>query len=93
MAFTSAITSETKIFGSKQKRWGTFTNTAGSTGGDIDTGLKSVESMTLGHTGSAVVASVPVVNEDFTATIDGSAVTIVTVADADGTWEAIGVIA
>ncbi len=90
MAFTSSITSGTKIFGSMQKSWGIFTNTSGSTGGDINTGLKSVESMNLNHTGSSVVASAPVVNEDLSSPIDGTAVTIVTVADADGTWEAIG---
>lgn len=90
MAFTSSITSGTKIFGSMQKSWGTFTNTGGSTGGDINTGLKTVESMNLTHTGSSVVASAPVINEDLSSPIVGTAVTIVTVADADGIWEAIG---
>lgn len=88
MAFTSTITSKTKIFGSMQKKWGTFTNTGGSTGGDINTGLTSVESINLTYSGSSVVASAPVVNETLPA--DGSAITIVTVADADGYWEAIG---
>ena len=90
MAFTSAITSGTRTFGATAVSWGTFTNTSGSTGGDIDTGLKVVENMTLTHTGGSVVISDLVVNEDFTTTVDGTAVTIVTVADVDGIWLAYG---
>ena len=69
-------------------RSGTFTNTSGSTGGDITTGLKTVVEFSLQHTGSAVVASAPVVNE--TLPLADTAITIVTVADADGRWIAWG---
>jgi len=42
----------------------------------------------LSYTGSAVVASAPVVNESLPKAGDG--ITIITVANADGTWFAIG---
>ena len=86
MAFTSAIIHK-GVIGSRKVVRGTFTNTAASTGGDIATGLKRVENIKLTHTGSAVVASAPVANETFPAP---GTVTIVTVADADGIWEAVG---
>jgi hypothetical protein len=66
---------------------GTFTNTGGDTGGDIVTGLSQVFDVTLTHTGAAVVASAPVVNE--TIPCSGT-VTIVTVADTTGIWVAKG---
>lgn len=87
MAFTSAIVGR-NFSGSKARTSGTFTNTGGSTGGDIDTGLRMCESIKLTHKGAAVVASAPVVNE--TLPVAGSAVTIVTVADTEGYWEAFG---
>lgn len=87
MAFSSSIVGR-NFSGSKARTWGTFTNGAGDEGGNIDTGLRMCESIKLQHGGSAVVASAPVVNESFP--VAGSAVTIVTVAGADGFWEAIG---
>ena len=87
MAFSH---SETRRYVSGD-RWvveGTFTNAGGDTGGDIVTGLRLVENITLQHTGSAVVASAPVVNE--TLPLNGGDVTIVTVDGADGTYRAIG---
>lgn len=87
MAFSSVIT-EKFIAGDHRVHYGTFTNTAGSTGGNIDTGLKNAHHVVLTHTGTGVVASAPVVNE--TLPIDGSAITIVTTADADGIWIAWG---
>ena len=86
MAFASTITA-TFVAGSKRIAFGTFTNTSGSSGGDITTGLSVVEHFDLLHIGSAVVTNVPVVNETFPIT---TAVTIVTDADADGYWMAIG---
>lgn len=68
---------------------GTFTNTSGSTGGDIDTGLGVVYVMILQPKGSSVVSNDAVVNE--TPPMAGNAVTIVTDADVDGVWIAIGI--
>ncbi len=87
MAFTSAITGRI-VMGNKRVTYGTYTSADGSTGGNIDTGLTVVEDMQLQSGGNAVKASAPVVNE--TLPCDGSAVTIVTVADETGTWKATG---
>jgi hypothetical protein len=87
MAFEDAIT-ERSFSGNKAVTRGTFTNGGADEGGDIDTGLHRCEFIKLQHSGSSVVASAPVVNE--TLPVDGSAVTIVTTAGADGYWEAIG---
>jgi hypothetical protein len=46
------------------------------------------EHIKLQHGGPAVVTDAPVVNE--TLPVAGSAVTIVTVANKSGTWEALG---
>ena len=76
------------IVGVKKIVTGTFSNTSGSTGGDINTGLRRVEFMKVQHTGSAVVQTDPVVNESFpTSTGD---ITVVTSPDADGIWFAYG---
>jgi hypothetical protein len=87
MAFSSTITGRC-IAGNKTITFGTFTNTGGSSGGDINTGLHMCEFITLTQAKSAVVANDPVVNE--TLPVAGSAVTIVTDADEDGYWMAIG---
>lgn len=89
MAFSYTIDSSiSEVRGTKRRTSGTFTNADSSTGGDIDTGLEMCEKLILQHTGTAVVASAPVVNE--TLPVDGSAVTIVTVANASGIWIAEG---
>jgi len=87
MVFTSTISSREND-GSLAKVIGAFTNTSGSTGGEVSTGLKSVESITFTHTGAAVVVSAPVANESFP--LAGGDVTLVTVADTNGIWTAIG---
>jgi hypothetical protein len=90
MAFTVAVQQRPIAFGgSKRIAKGTFVNTSGDTGGDIDTGLRICETMILQHTGAAVVTDAPSVNE--TMPCDGSEVTIVTVADTSGDWIAIGI--
>lgn len=92
MAFSSTIENEEEqplVVGRKKIVYGTFTNTLGSTGGNIDTGLDRVDKMFLQHIGAAVVAAKPAVNESFPYHT-GNAVTIVTTADADGIWMAIG---
>ncbi|MCE5282876.1 MAG: hypothetical protein LLG93_12310 [Deltaproteobacteria bacterium] len=87
MAFTSTITGRA-VIGNKVAKWGTFTNTSSSTGGDINTGLHLAESVTLTPKGTAVAANAPAVNEDLP--VAGNAVTIVTDADQAGYWQAIG---
>lgn len=87
MAFAFTIV-EQSYEGNKRVVRGTFANTAGSTGGDINTGLTNCTSILLQHTGAAVVASAPVANETFP--VAGGAVTIVTVADTAGHFEAKG---
>ncbi len=66
---------------------GTFTNSDGGTGGDIETGLRTVYFIKLTHTGSTAATNAPVVNETLPCT---GTVTIVTDADFSGTWIAIG---
>ena len=87
MAFAYAITGQT-IFGNKRIVYGTFTNGGAGTGGDIATGLTSCEAIFLQLKGAAVDANAPVVNE--TLPVVGGAITIVTTADADGTFMAFG---
>ena len=87
MAFENKVTNRT-VMGNKRVHMGTYTNNGGSTGGDINTGLRSCEHINLQPNGSAVVASAPVVNE--TLPVDGSAVTVVNTADESGTWMAVG---
>lgn len=88
MAFSSTVTARS-VFGNKHFVWGTFTNTAGSTGGDIATSLSNVDFVNLQVTGSAAgVTAIAVVNE--TLPLSSGAVTIVTGADEDGVWFAYG---
>lgn len=87
MAFTSTVTMRT-VFGNKRFHAGTYTNTSATTGGDIDTGLRKVESFDLTQKSNAVVASQASVNESLPC--DGSAVTIVTAGGGDGYWQAWG---
>jgi hypothetical protein len=90
MAFSSTVTGPVpNIRNGTRYTYGTFTNTLGSSGGNIDTELAVCMSIYLQYSGTAVVADNPVVNE--TLPIAGSAVTIVTTADADGYWYAIGI--
>ena len=88
MAFTSAITFEMNLEGNRKIVFGTFTNGSSDTGGDIATGLSQVEVVQLSHSGSGAVASAPSVNE--TLPLSSGDVTIVTTANADGFWLAIG---
>ena len=66
---------------------GTFTNTGGSTGGSVYTGLQKVYGGWLQHGGSAVVADKPSI-----VTLPTSdPMTIVTTATKNGWWFAFGV--
>ena len=91
MAFSSAILfsmGPSQVVGARKMTYGSYTSDGGSTGGDIDTGLKVVESITLQKAGSAVGANANSVNETLPA--DGDAITIVTDADETGYWIAYG---
>ena len=87
MAFASTVI-EQGVMGDKKYSRGTYTNGAGDTGGDIDTGLIGCEELFLQPTGDTVIASVSVVNE--TLSVLGSAVTVVNTASEDGNWFALG---
>lgn len=87
MAFASAVT-DRSVFGNKRVNFGTYTNGSGDTGGDINTGLKTCEFISLQPNAAAVIATAPVVNE--TLPVAGSAVTVVTADDEDGYWMAVG---
>ena len=86
MAFSNTLLHEVPM-GQMKFTMGLFTNTSGSSGGDIRTGLHKVLNLKLQHTGSKVVASDPVINETFPV---NDPVTVVTTADADGLWFAWG---
>jgi hypothetical protein len=86
MAFASAVVEKTQ-FGNKRVHLGTF-NCASVTGGDIDTGLRSCDMITLQCKGSAVATNAPAVNEDLP--VAGSAITIVADSGQTGYWIAVG---
>ena len=89
MAFASSVNADGKtVMGNKRVHFGTFTNGGSDTGGNIDTGLEVCEHLQLTCKGSAVAANAPAVNETFPCA--GNAVTIVTDADEDGYWMAVG---
>jgi len=77
-----------EIVGTKWISWGTYTNSGSTTGGELDTGLKVVESAHLTPTGSSVDASAPTIDESFP--FIGGTITVVTVAGGDGVWFALG---
>jgi len=87
MAFASEVVGHPLPLGDLYLVRGTFTNTGGGTGGDIETGLSVVEDLHVQEKGAAVVSNT-VVNEDFP--LNGGSVTIVTAADVDGRWIALG---
>jgi len=89
MGFTATKVGE-DVCGSQRRVYGTYVSDGGSTGGDINTNLRRCTNMKLQPTGSAVQTNAPSVNESFADGCDGSAVTIVTDANASGLWEAYG---
>lgn len=86
MAFSSTILKK-YIFGNRRYHTGTW-NSAGATGGDIDTGLKRIEIGDAWHKGTAVEADTAVVNETFP--LASGSMTIVATSGDTGYWEAIG---
>lgn len=85
MAFTSSIVVSQPIFGVRLVI-GTYANTGGSTGGDIPTGLGTVQSVILTPKGSSVSANAPVYNETLPLTNASGTVTIVTSANESGSF-------
>lgn len=88
MAFTSAVTYK-DVWGTRRAHYGTYTSADGSTGGDVNTGLKRCEAFFMQAVGSSAIANAPALNE--TLPVDGSAITIVTAANETGHWIAFGV--
>jgi len=89
MAFTAPLTSQS-VFGNKRILYGSYTNTGGSTGGDVATGLEVVELFTIQPRGTMALATQSVVNETLPLSNSTGSVTIVTSADELGTWIAYG---
>lgn len=90
MAFTTTVNNNgtTEFIGRLKYVDGTFTNTGGSTGGEVVVPLRRVRYFGLNKTGAAVDVSQYAVNE--TMPLEGNSVTIVTTADVSGVWFAIG---
>ncbi len=86
MVFSSTV-SVKGVMGNKRVHMGTFTNTAVTTGGNLDTELVVCEAVFL-QPGASVAADQCSVNE--TLPFNGRAVTIVTTAGVDGFWIAWG---
>lgn len=89
MAFTSAISRRGYTGDGRREHQGTYTNTSGSTGGDISTGLNRVDELILQPVDSSVESNASVVNETFP--VAGADITIVTDANQSGIWIAKGV--
>ncbi len=89
MALTVTVF-DRSVEGKHVKVKGKYVLDGGSTGGDIVTGLKTVLGITLQPKGAAVVANQPAVNETFPLSNSNGAVTFITTADQEGTFEAYG---
>lgn len=87
MAFSSTVTVRS-VMGNKRVHFGTYANGSGDTGGDIDTGLRACEFMSLQPGGASAIATAPAVNESLP--VAGNAVTVVTADNEDGSWMAVG---
>lgn len=90
MAFSFSVKDTIQVTGAKIIA-GTYTNTGGSTGGDITLPLIKLLHLNLQPIGTAVSANEPVVNE--TLPLNGKfsiAATIVTSANESGSFLAIG---
>jgi hypothetical protein len=89
MAFSYTKTGE-DVHGSVRVVSGTFTNTGGSVGGNIYTGLEQVYGLRLQQKSSAVVATQGVVNATFPKN-DPVAMVTEAVNNVCGYWEAFGI--
>lgn len=86
MAFAVVVTRR-GIIGDITYVYGTYVNDGGSTGGDIATGLNTVDQLIIQEKGSSISSDRSVVNETMPAA-DG--ITIVTSSNESGTWLALG---
>ena len=84
MAFSYAVSGET-IWGNKRVKWGTFTNTALTSGGAVVTGLSHCD-VFMPNVTSHSWSTAPKV----TRTAGSGSVTIATENNQDGEWLAIG---
>ena len=82
MAFVSTV-SDRSIHGNHRIVWGTYTNGATDSGGDIDTGLDVVFGFATIPTGH-VDTNVPKYS------VSAGTITLVTDNDSDGNWWAFG---
>ena len=98
MTFTSIVTKR-EVVGSSKHVHGTYVNDADSTGGEIETQLRTLEGFIITPIGAAVATDVSVVNGVFAVagckkiielTPTAGLVTIVTPANQSGFWMAIG---
>lgn len=89
MAF-SAPQDTLAYFGNKRFVSGTYTNSGGDTGGEVVTGLSTVEKFWMQPIGAAVIANAPVANETFPLSNATGSVTIVNTANESGLWFALG---
>lgn len=87
MAFTSSISQRPIAVGNRRMSMGAYSCASVATG-DIDTGLRTCQHISLTQVSSAVTSTAPVVDE--TLPVAGSAVTIVTASSAAGNWIAWG---
>lgn len=85
MAFTFTIDQRPSTMGNLLMVFGTFTNTSGSTGGDIDLSALLNEVVSAGANGDAAGATDTEVDGTAAATL-----TLVTAANLDGKWWAMG---
>ena len=76
------------VMGSECMTWGTYEDSSAGTEDDINTKLHICTRMILQPYGSAAGTDAPAINETFP--LDGSAVTIITVASETGMWVAWG---
>lgn len=91
MAFSATTTATMQdTVGGQKFLTGSYTNTGGSTGGDVITSMTVVNRFWLQPGGASAFALAPVVNETFPLQNSGGAVTIVTNANETGYWFAFG---
>lgn len=90
MTFTVTLFDDGKaeFLGTRKLVQGNVTNTGGSTGGEVSTGLRIVEQFHFQPTNTTTATIANSVNETFP--LSGGDVTLVTAGDVDGIWFAIG---
>lgn len=84
MAWAVTVSGAT-IVGNKRKRWGTFSNTSGTSGGTITTGLGNIETYV------ATVTTNPADFSSVTFAKSGGNITVTATEAVTGDWEATGI--